>query len=176
MSTLNTTKLRPYIASNPPQLGADKLYLTGELKSIQDAIGSLTQAIQSAQAAIQSVQAALPSLATIPGAWTQITPTPVFSSGAGTAKMRFFQLGKLVFITAEVICTATGVLASVPLPVPARTAIIQQYLYGREIAVNGLGWSGIVSGPNLILATTAGNSTSMTAGFNVVLSGVYESV
>jgi hypothetical protein len=51
MSTMkDTTNLRPYVASNPPQLGADRLYLSKELKSIQGAIAVLIRAAQALEA------------------------------------------------------------------------------------------------------------------------------
>lgn len=48
MATLkNTGNLKPYIANTLPQLdGGDKLYLSSELKKIQDAIAGLIKAAQ----------------------------------------------------------------------------------------------------------------------------------
>jgi len=41
-----TTGLRPYVPTPYPNLGAEKLYLTNELKAIKDAIAALITAAQ----------------------------------------------------------------------------------------------------------------------------------
>ncbi len=56
MATLKDTgALKPYIASTLPQLGGgDKLYLSSELKKVQDAIATLIKAAQALEARINA--------------------------------------------------------------------------------------------------------------------------
>lgn len=56
MATLKTTgSLKPYIANTQPQLaGGDKLFLSNELKKVQDAITGLIKAAQALEARLNA--------------------------------------------------------------------------------------------------------------------------
>lgn len=50
----DTGSLKPYITTTMPQLGADKLFLSNELKKIQDATTAIIKAMQLLEARLNA--------------------------------------------------------------------------------------------------------------------------
>lgn len=114
------------------------------------------------------------SLTPIDGtAWTATTPTATFSSGSGTCAMRTKQIGKTVFLSLRITCTATGTLASVPPPTTVN-ASVDYIMVGREINRTGLMWFAMINSTAISFGTQTNGVSAMNTGDVVELSGIYE--
>ena len=98
-----------------------------------------------------------------------------FSGGSGSAAGRYRRRGKTVDVSLTVHCVASGNIVTVGLPVQAGPA--PATLAGRETSRTGAIWVGTIGASGTSISpVTLGNAEAMSAGDNVTLSGVYESV
>jgi hypothetical protein len=113
------------------------------------------------------------------GGWTVYTPTVAITSGAGTATGRYKQIGKTVHLQVHLSVSTGGSLASIGLP-PGMSAQAlypsATYLAGREEAVNGYSYVGLVGYPSatVVCPSRFDAVLAVTAGLRISLSGTIE--
>jgi hypothetical protein len=111
-------------------------------------------------------------------AWTSYTPTVAVTGGAGTATGRFKRIGKTVFISVTVNVTSAGSFTAISLRTgitAANVSGISYTLVGRENALTGAAWIGLISANGTIIdPLTVSNTHTVAVGASVTLSGVFE--
>lgn len=113
--------------------------------------------------------------------WTAYTPSITSNAGAYTAATtsgRYKQIGKVCHVNISIVLTTvgSGTYPIVGLPVQA-ASFMYQNISGREINSTGFLWQGQIN-PS---ATTAvvlryDNGVAVANGYNITLSGAYETV
>lgn len=119
-------------------------------------------------------------------AWSEIavtsntltfTPTITWTAGSGTASasMRYTKIGQLVFIQNLIVnITSATAGSNINLNVPIAASGSGSMLSGRETNVTGKTLQGVVSSSSLISFFNYDNTLPITTGYQLLLSGFYE--
>lgn len=129
-------------------------------------------------AAITALQAA-PAI--VAGPWTVWTPTPIAQTGTftlATATGGYFAIGKLVHFSVSITITTVGTAANgitIALP-PLGTVKRHATVVANEVAVIGFVGYGrmLATGTDISSILKYDNTSFITAGAVIVLTGIYE--